>query len=313
MEDRDMPTVLIVDDVAAQRQLAAGLIGRDPDWHTVFATNGREALAQLAAGPADLVLTDLLMPEMDGLELLRAVRGTFPRIPVVLMTASGSEEAAVQALQEGAASYVPKRALGRRLRDTVHKVLAMAGAEYTHTELDRRLTAREFTFVLENDATLLMALPTYLKPHLSSAGLTDHLAFLRTNVAIQEALTNALYHGNLEAGAELREQNTDDFFRFSLRRAGEPPFRDRRIHFHTRLSGDSAQFRVRDEGPGFDPATLPDPTDTAHLDRPHGRGVMLMRTFMDDVRYNEQGNEVTMTKRLLPAATHQVDAAETLG
>jgi CheY-like chemotaxis protein/anti-sigma regulatory factor (Ser/Thr protein kinase) len=310
-----MPTVLIVDDVAAQRQLAAGLIGRDPHWHTVFACNGKEALAQLAAEPVDLVLTDLLMPEMDGLELLRAVRAGFPRIPVILMTAAGSEDAAVRALQEGAASYVPKRALARRLKDTLHKVLTASSAEYAHAVLDKRLTAREFTFVLENDAALLLALPTYLKPHLSSAGLTDHLAYLRTNVALQEALTNALYHGNLEVGCELREQNTDDFFRLSIRRAEEPPFCNRRIHVHTRLSSETAQFCVRDEGPGFDPATLPDPTDTANLDRPHGRGVLLMRTFMDEVRYNDRGNEVTMTKRLLPPASHQVDSiaeAETI-
>jgi len=53
---------------------------------------------------------------------------------------------------------------------------------------------------------------------------------------------------------------------------------------------------VRDEGPGFDPASLPDPTDPANLDRPCGRGMLLMRTFMDNVIYNDRGNEVTLFK-----------------
>src|SRR5262249_26775731 len=140
-------------------------------------------------------------------------------------------------------------------------------------------------------------------PHLRGAGLTDHLAYLRTHMALEEALTNALYHGSLEVGSELREQNADDFFRLSAQRAGEPPYSERRIHVHARLSHQQALFHVRDEGPGFAPSTLPDPSDTANLDRPHGRGVMLMRTFMDEVRYNERGNEVTMIKQLQPATS----------
>jgi anti-sigma regulatory factor (Ser/Thr protein kinase) len=53
---------------------------------------------------------------------------------------------------------------------------------------------------------------------------------------------------------------------------------------------------VRDEGPGFDPARIPDPTDPDNLERLTGRGILLMRTFMDEIRYNDAGNEVTMVK-----------------
>src|SRR5262249_58889269 len=68
-----MATVLIVDDLAAHRQLAAGLLARAGRYEVLFAANGAEALKTLAHGHADVVLTDVLMPEMDGLELLRAV------------------------------------------------------------------------------------------------------------------------------------------------------------------------------------------------------------------------------------------------
>jgi len=54
---------------------------------------------------------------------------------------------------------------------------------------------------------------------------------------------------------------------------------------------------VRDEGSGFDPAALPDPTAPANLERVSGRGVLLLRTFMDEVIYNELGNAVTLVKR----------------
>ena len=55
-------------------------------------------------------------------------------------------------------------------------------------------------------------------------------------------------------------------------------------------------YVIRDEGPGFDVSGLPDPTDPANLDRPCGRGMLLMRTFMDNVIYNDRGNEVTLFK-----------------
>ena len=57
------------------------------------------------------------------------------------------------------------------------------------------------------------------------------------------------------------------------------------------------EVSIRDEGDGFDPSKLPDPTDPENLDRPCGRGVMLMRAFMDDVRYNATGNEVTLVRK----------------
>jgi anti-sigma regulatory factor (Ser/Thr protein kinase) len=53
---------------------------------------------------------------------------------------------------------------------------------------------------------------------------------------------------------------------------------------------------IADEGPGFDPSKLPDPTDPENLLRPHGRGVMMMKLFLDDVQYNDQGNKVTLVK-----------------
>lgn len=54
--------------------------------------------------------------------------------------------------------------------------------------------------------------------------------------------------------------------------------------------------RVRDEGPGFDPRLVPDPTAPDRISLPNGRGLMLMKAYLDDVRYNEQGNEVQLIK-----------------
>jgi len=63
------------------------------------------------------------------------------------------------------------------------------------------------------------------------------------------------------------------------------------------LTAFQAVFVVRDEGHGFDFGSLPDPTEPENIELASGRGVLLMRSFMDEVMFNEIGNEVTMVKR----------------
>ena len=58
-----------------------------------------------------------------------------------------------------------------------------------------------------------------------------------------------------------------------------------------------ARYVIRDEGPGFDLNRVPDPTDMSNLERISGRGLLLINTFMDEVRHNKAGNEITMVKR----------------
>ena len=77
-------------------------------------------------------------------------------------------------------------------------------------------------------------------------------------------------------------------------RAELPPWKHRHVHVSMSITQDRACIVIRDEGNGFDPASLPDPTDPINLLKPHGRGVMLIKSFLDEVTWNDSGNEVTM-------------------
>src|SRR5712692_8259736 len=101
-----MTTVLIVDDSAVDCKRAEKLLTKGSQLTVLSASNGRQALELMKDHQPDLIITDMQMPEMDGLQLVEEVRCKYPGIPVILMTAHGSEELAVQALQKGAASYV---------------------------------------------------------------------------------------------------------------------------------------------------------------------------------------------------------------
>jgi serine/threonine-protein kinase RsbW len=90
-------------------------------------------------------------------------------------------------------------------------------------------------------------------------------------LATEEALVNAIKHGN----------------HFDLAK---------QVRVACRLSADRVQIEIADEGPGFNPALLPDPTDLANLESPCGRGIMLMRSFMSRVEFNDAGNCVLLEK-----------------
>jgi anti-sigma regulatory factor (Ser/Thr protein kinase) len=117
-------------------------------------------------------------------------------------------------------------------------------------------------------------------------------------IALEEALTNALYHGNLEVSSALREGDDPGAYqRTAQDRRRRPPYSDRRIHVRSRLTPAEGVIRIRDEGPGFDPNNLPDPTDPENIVKASGRGLLLIRTFMDEVTFNPTGNEITMRLR----------------
>jgi CheY-like chemotaxis protein len=292
-----MPTVLVVDDNPVDRHLAGSLLTKRTDLQAAYASNGREALAVLQESAPDLVLTDLHMPEMDGLELVMEVRKNFPLVPVILMTAFGSEEIAIQALQKGAASYVPKKNLAQDLVETVESVLGIAQANRNQQRLLECLTQTEEQFLLDNDPSLIAPLIGYLQENISRMRLCDEIGRIRVSIALQEALLNAIHHGNLEVSSELREKDDKAYQTLIEQRRREKPYRSRRIHVTARESPGEAVYIVRDEGPGFDPSKLPDPTDPSNLDRVAGRGLLLIRTFMDKVHHNESGNQITMVKR----------------
>ncbi len=292
-----MPQILVVDDSPVDRALVGGLLRKDLGCGIRYAADGVEALAALEQSPVDLVVTDLMMPNMDGFALVSAARNRFPGVPVVLMTSHGSEEIAVRALREGAASYVPKRLLAQRLRSTVDQVLAASAHQHRHRRLLGCMTRHRCEFVLHNDCSLLAPLVVYLQEVLAQMGLCSMAECTRAGVAIEEALVNALHHGNLEVASDLRGSHDDLYYATISRRCHEPPYANRRIYLDAELTRDRAVFVIRDEGAGFDRQSVPDPLDPAGLDRPCGRGLLLMRTFMDEVVFNAAGNSVTMTKR----------------
>jgi CheY-like chemotaxis protein len=294
-----MPHILVVDDSDVDRRLAGGLLSSEPMFEVAFATNGLEALEAMSGRMPDLLLSDLQMPEMNGLQLLTTSRMQYPDVPVVLMTAMGSETLAVEAMSRGAASYVPKTKLPERLVATVAEVLALAQADRTHERLIGCLTSTDFNFELPAEPRLIDPLVDLLQQIASGMGLCDFTERVRLGVALKEALVNALFRGNLELAADELPvaAGGEGDPRLAEARLAERPYRERLVRVKASIRPEEARFVIRDDGRGFDVlAELTAAADPAAWNA-HGRGLALMRALLDDVQYNASGTEVTLIKR----------------
>jgi DNA-binding NtrC family response regulator len=117
-----MPTILIIEDEAKMRRLLELNLG-DDGFKTVSAGDAETGLKLLASEPVHLVLTDLKLPGMSGLEFLQTAKQHNPALPIVVMTAFGSVETAVEAMKAGASDYVLKPFSLAEMRMVVHKEL----------------------------------------------------------------------------------------------------------------------------------------------------------------------------------------------
>jgi CheY-like chemotaxis protein len=299
-----MAKVLLVEDSPTQAVEIRMLL--EEGAHQVrHVANGRAALELLAEEMLDVVVTDLEMPEVNGLELVEQMKLDFAHIPAILVTARGSEDLAAQALQKGAAGYVPKNHLQSLLNDTIIDVLGVIKTDASFSKLISTLRKNVFVFELPNDADLISPLVGLLMQMVSGMELLGGIDLVRLGVAIEHAVINAMYRGNLELGpsvtpthrALVYDGQTTELIE---RRKTEAPYSGRTVYVEATAADDAVRIVVRDQGRGFDTAKVDQLGASKIPDSESGRGLMLMKSFTDELIFNDQGNEVTLVKQCRP-------------
>jgi len=292
-----MPTVLVVDDSPVDRRVLSGILQKNTELDVHQAADGAAALEQMESQVPDIVVTDLQMPQMDGLELVRAIREHHSEVPVVLVTGFGSEDLAVRALQQGAASYVPKEHLAEKLADTVQDLLSRLGSDRDYERLSDSMTRAEFGFRLENDPLLIPNLVELVKQVVASVQSCDSTVQLRVGMALEESLYAAMLRSNLElTPAEVERIRRRDESAWSLlrQRQAQAELAARRVTVDIRLSCDQSRVEIGHQGKVEQGAAPGEPLD---MHAPENRGLILMRAFMDEVKYDDGGRKLTLVKR----------------
>jgi CheY-like chemotaxis protein len=297
-----MPSILVAEDSPTQSVVIRNLLSA-AGFDVQAVTNGVEALKSLAESAPAAVLTDLDMPEMNGLDLVVAVRQQYPQIPVILMTAFGSEEIAVQALQSGAASYVPKKNLSQDLVNTLQDVLEVARATREDSQLAEFLTGLDLRFELPGVSPPVAAVVAAVQDAMGDLKLGDEIDRIRVGVALDTAIHNFLIYGNLELTPEQLQDaynlsdGGDSYFKMLEERSRQAPYCDRRIHVAVHMTTTCVQCIVGQDGPGLDDQARTQPADPGELAGGRARGWLLVKAFMDEATFDEAGTEVVLTRR----------------
>jgi CheY-like chemotaxis protein/anti-sigma regulatory factor (Ser/Thr protein kinase) len=275
-----MSKILVVDDDKATRHVLQTVL-RSAGFSTAVARDGVEALRSLGANRFDLVLLDVWMPRMNGLELLAKLRTIEPRPRVVVMTSDDAPETLLKAVREQAVRYVHKPVEATQLLETVREALAASypppveviSARPEWVELVVPCT-REAAGHIE---AVMSQLDATLAPDVRAS----------IGYAFRELLLNAVeWGGKLDPSRKVR---------IACLRA-------------KRL----IMYRIADPGTGFRIEDLPhaaigqSPDEPiAHMQvreekgiRPGGFGLLTVRASVDELLYNEQRNEVVFVKYL---------------
>jgi serine/threonine-protein kinase RsbW len=124
--------------------------------------------------------------------------------------------------------------------------------------------------IVQNDLVSAKKPEELILAEVFTCGYCETAAFA-IKLALEEAMTNAVRHGN----------------------CSDPT---KRVHVHYRVTPERTEIVIRDEGCGFQPELVPDPTAPENIDRPSGRGIMLMRAYLDEVEYTDGGKVVRLVK-----------------
>jgi len=109
-------------------------------------------------------------------------------------------------------------------------------------------------------------------------------------------LENAIFHGNLEMNLEMRRNNPKLFYETATQKRDIDPYNSRKLILQYDISRNSVKYVVRDEGKGFAHLDLLDLKDPENLHRIVGHGLLMITNFMDEVFWNDRGNEMTMVR-----------------
>jgi len=292
--------VLLIDDEDLVRDELGGLL-TDEGYTLITASDGESGLRSFRAEVPDMVITDVRMPRRDGLSVAIAIREEAPAIPITVISGHGNEAMVVNALRAGVTDFIKKPVRLDDLTNALERMeaaLRLARSQGGELPNTVRLLEQTLVFELDNDLKAVPVFADALMRRVDAMGCPRTASELC--IALRELVINAIEHGNLELNYEDKSKALEggDLARIIEDRLRKPEYAQRKTIVRVQRIGPDLHIHIADQGRGFDWRKLPDPTDPSYLLADHGRGVLLARMAVDELTYNEKGNEARLVKKL---------------
>ncbi len=295
MKSESKPRILIVDDEIILRNLLVRYMCKE-GFEPIEAADGESAVELYRITRPACVVSDVVMPKMDGIDLLARIRKIDPQAVIILMTGFGNEDVLLQALRGGAANFFKKPFNFQELLDCIRSIVKHK-AEIDETNFfSESLVEEEKRFVIEMDKANIFPVINQISMHLKN--IFPQSDIINLKIGIEEMLVNAIEHGNLDITYEEKNKSIEQgkFGNLIRDRLSEGDNAKKKIFVQSALTNTMLKVVVTDEGRGFDWHSLPDPLESNFLTY-NGRGIFLTKIFYDSVTFNEAGNEVTIVKK----------------
>ena len=265
--------------------------------HSVLcAADGEEALQIFQSEEIEGIFCALTLPKLGGLELLNEVKSVNSSCPFVMICPHGDSENTLDALQLGACDFLIKTINPLDLKRTLDRMVSLeVGFNIGEYALDN-LVQETRTLEIGNDFEGINKVVAFMTQNLVNYGILKEDQLFRICIILKEAIENSIFHGNLGLNAGIRRENPKLFYKTALQKRDIEPYKDRRVTIQYDISRNSAKYVVRDEGKGFAHAELLDQVDPHNLLRIEGHGLIMIMNFMDEVFWNDRGNEITMVR-----------------
>jgi YesN/AraC family two-component response regulator len=292
-----MTAILIIDDEQPVREVLRIALS-DKGHRVLEAANGAEGLRLFQAERPDIVITDVMMPGMDGLEVTRRIKEEREDVDIIIMTGYGSEELVIEALRSGASNYLKKPIAFNDLFAIVDKIVIKR--QYRKRfEISRDVVFYEQKhLVLGNDLAQVWGAVNQILYNIHPEAPQKVVEGMR--IGLYEMIVNAIEHGNLGIiSAQKSEAILSSGYARLLaecrKRADEL---GKKVFINCTYTRDRISVEIRDQGEGFDFRNLPDMSDPNVIMSVNGRGIFLASLYFDRVSFQDPGNSVMLEKNL---------------
>lgn len=291
----DKIKVLIVEDDSFSLKYFETLISIE-GYDCRIAENGKIGLEVFKEFKPDIVLSDIQMPEMDGLEMLAAIRRLHTDAIVIMATAFNSEEYAIKALKLGANDYLKKPVTPDSLKRLFTKYSRIIRNRNLKSDVLFSFTRKEFTLKIESKIEIVHVVADMLKRETSA--IFDESERVGIELGLAELITNAIEHGNLEISfaEKSRAMEKNQLEKLFEEREENAKLGSRKVTIDFKQNENSCEWLITDEGEGFDWKAVPNPLESQGLEELHGRGIFISRFQFDEMEYLGNGNIVRLKK-----------------
>lgn len=273
------------------------VMARRQGWAAIGVPSSAELLRTISEATYDLVIADLEMSNGNTQQLLRDIRKHNESQPLLLVSARQPAEVVLTMLREGAVDVIEEPTSDIAARQFLAAIEAILSSS-SPSEVVRSGAPWQAQFRTKDFSINLLQLP--LIEWLADKGVIDATWRLKLKLAVQEAVTNAWEHGNLELRSQWREEllpdGTDRYSLEKMNRLAVSPFADRMLGIIMEYTDHTLSIMVNDEGPGFDyqKTQTTDPGKVVC----HGRGFQIIAGTVDEFGFKQGGRCVWMRIRL---------------